>query len=264
MKEQILALLSAECPARDTLYWFDSTDSTNDQAKLLAKNGAPACTVVMANHQSNGRGRMGRSFVSDDGAGVYLSFIVRPACNVRACMHLTGAAAVAACDAVESVCSVRPQIKWVNDLILANKKLGGILTELSLVPNTDRIDYAVVGIGINCDQLQKDFPENLQSIATSLRDHTGKSFSHAALYAAVIEKLCVLQKQLICGKEDYLQAYRRDCMTLGRQVVLLPDEITATAVSVDEECALSVRLADGSTRRVISGEASIRGIGGYV
>ncbi len=264
MKEQILSLLSAECPARDTLYWFDSTDSTNDRAKLLAKNGAPACSVVMANHQTNGRGRMGRSFVSDDGAGIYLSFIVRPDCCVNACMHLTGAVAVAACDAIESVCAVRPQIKWINDLILGNKKLGGILTELSVVMNTDRVDYAVVGIGINCDQWQNDFPENLQSIATSLRNYTGKSFSRAALYAAIIERLCILQKSLICNKEDYLQSYRRDCITLGKQVVLLPDEITATALSVDEECALFVRLADGTVRRIISGEASIRGVGGYV
>jgi len=263
MKQQILSLLPAECPTRDTLYWFDSTDSTNNQAKLLASAGAPAGTAVIADCQTSGRGRMGRSFVSDAGAGVYLSFILRPACSAAECMHLTCAVAVAACDAIESVCAVRPKIKWINDLILGNKKLGGILTELSLIPGTDRIDYAVVGIGINCNQQQEDFPDGLQNIATSLRAKTGKTFSRAALCASLIEKLSSLQENLIC-KEDYLEAYRRDCITLGKQVVLLPDEVSATALAVDEEGALSVRLADGTVRRVISGEASVRGIGGYL
>lgn len=264
MKELILSKLPAECPNRDTLHWFDSTDSTNNQAKLLAKAGAPAGTAVMADYQTSGRGRMGRSFLSPAGKGVYLSFVLRPACSASECMHLTCAAAVAVCNAVESVCAVRPKIKWINDLILGNKKLGGILTELSLVPNTDRVDFAVIGIGINCHQMPEDFPEPIHAIATSIAAETGKTVCTASLYAALIENLMCLQSRLINDKNSFLQNYRRNCITLGKQVVLLPDEVTATAVSVDDEGALLVRLADGNLRRVISGEASIRGIGGYV
>ena len=132
MKEKILSHLPAECPWRDTLHWYSRTDSTNTQAKKLAKQGAPQGTVLVAGNQSAGRGRMGRSFQSPDGQGVYLSVILRPNCAPAELMHLTCAVGVAMINAVETVCSIRPQLKWINDLVIGSKKLGGILTELSL------------------------------------------------------------------------------------------------------------------------------------
>ena len=103
MKQIILQKLPTECPWRDTLYWNNSTDSTNTQAKLLAQQGAPHGTVLIAGEQTGGRGRLGRSFESQIGMGVYLSVILRPQCPADKLMHLTCAAAVAMCDAVEKV-----------------------------------------------------------------------------------------------------------------------------------------------------------------
>ena len=130
MKEQIQSLLHTECPWRDTLYWYPVTDSTNTQAKLLAKQGAVHGTVLIAGRQTRGRGRMGRDFHSPADSGLYLSVILRPNCKPEQMMHLTCVAAVAACRAVYQVSGLTPGIKWINDLVLQNKKLGGILTEL--------------------------------------------------------------------------------------------------------------------------------------
>ena len=127
MKEQILQKIPTECPWRDTLYWYDTIDSTNNRAKELAREGAPHGTVVTSGCQTAGRGRMGRSFHSPEGLGIYLSVILRPNCPPDQLMHLTSCAAVAMCDAVQKVSGLRPGIKWVNDLILNKKKLGGIL-----------------------------------------------------------------------------------------------------------------------------------------
>ena len=147
MKETILKNLSAECPWRDTLYWYEAIDSTNTQAKRMAKEGAPHGTVLVAGYQAGGRGRMGRTFQSPAGEGMYLSVILRPGCTPDRLMHLTCAAGVAACEAVEAVCGIRPQVKWINDLVLGDRKLGGILAEMSLDQGV--VDYAVIGIGIN-------------------------------------------------------------------------------------------------------------------
>ncbi|MBQ6840459.1 MAG: biotin--[Oscillospiraceae bacterium] len=134
MKQKILQKIPTECPWRDTLYWYDTIDSTNTQAKLLAQQGAPHGTVLIAGEQTGGRGRLGRTFESCAGMGVYLSVILRPNCAAEALMHLTCAAGAAMCEAVENVSGIRPGIKWINDLVVKKKKLGGILTELSVNP----------------------------------------------------------------------------------------------------------------------------------
>ena len=164
MKETLLSLIRADCPFRGSLHWYDSIDSTNTRAKQLAREGAPHGTVVIAGSQSAGRGRLGRSFSSPPGSGAYLSVIMRPECQASQLMHLTCAAGVAACDALERLCGQRPGIKWINDLILDAKKLGGILTEMSIDPKTAQVQYAVVGIGVNCTAV----PENVSDMATCL------------------------------------------------------------------------------------------------
>ena len=148
MKQKILNALSPEYPWADRLHCVAETGSTNDDLKAMAKDGAPHGTVLIAGTQSGGHGRMGRSFHSPEGKGMYLSVILRPGCNPNELMHLTCAAAVAACDAVERSCGLRPGIKWINDLTLAGRKLGGILTELGF-GSDGKVSYAVIGIGIN-------------------------------------------------------------------------------------------------------------------
>ena len=154
MKENILSNLTAECPCRDTLHWYPTIDSTNTQAKRLAKEGAPHGTVLIAGQQTGGRSRMGRTFQSPAGMGVYLSVILRPNCDPQQLMHLTCAAGVAMVEAVKRVCGILPQVKWINDLVVSGKKLGGILTEMSV--DQGMVEYAIIGIGINCLQQKED------------------------------------------------------------------------------------------------------------
>ena len=265
MKEQILSQIPTECPWRDTLYWYDTIDSTNTRAKELAKGGAPAGTVLIAGSQTGGRGRLGRSFSSPAGMGVYLSVILRPSCKAEHLMHLTCATAVAACNAVEKATGILPGVKWINDLVCGKKKLGGILTEMSV--NSDGfVDWAVVGIGINCCQKKSDFPPELQDIATSLLLQTGKPCSPALLAARLTESLCEMDKLLLSQKQQLMDTYRRHCVTLSKKILVMQGEESAyaKALDLDEDGGLLVRFADGTEKVVTSGEVSIRGMYGYV
>ena len=266
MKQLILSHLSAECPWRDTLHWFDSIDSTNNEAKRMARQGAPHGTLLIAGTQTAGRGRMGRSFSSPNGMGIYLSVILRPGCGPETLMHLTCAAAVAMCQAVENVAHFRPGIKWTNDLVFGKKKLGGILTELSVDPGSGLIDYAVIGVGINCLQLPDDFPAELQNTAASLRMVSGTAISPALLAAAMADSLAAMSERLLCEKEQIMDTYRADCVTLGQDVVVLRGESRryGTALDLDADGGLLVRFMDGQTQIVSSGEVSIRGMYGYL
>ena len=262
MKHEIDSHLPGNFPWQ--VHWYDTIDSTNTQAKLLAQQDAPHGTVLVAGQQTAGRGRMGRTFSSPPGLGLYLSVILRPDCTARELMHLTCAAGVAACDAVAAVTGYRPGIKWINDLVAENKKLGGILTERS-VEATGLVSYAVIGIGINCNHAPEDFPAELQDIAISLKTVTGHSWSVAQLAAALITQLHQLDKQLLTDRDIVMAAYRESCVTLGRQVRVLGNESkTATALDVDEDGGLLVRYDDSTTATVSSGEVSVRGLFGYL
>lgn len=259
MKEALLNILQSH-PWADKLHWFDTIDSTNSQAKAMAQKGAPHGTVLIADRQTGGRGRMGRSFCSPGGAGIYMSVILRPECRATEIMHLTCAVAVAVCDAIECVCGLRPGIKWINDLLIGNKKLGGILTELSLLPGTDQVSYAVVGIGINCHQESQDFPDEIRNIAVSLKTAIGTCVSREKLAAKMIKSIYQMDGILLRDKAHILEQYRRDCVTLGQDIYLIKGEekTPCRGLNIDSEGALIVEFADGSTQAVNSGEVSIR------
>ena len=265
MLNDILSCLSPNYPWKDQIRYFSSIDSTNDRLKALAKQGAAHGTAILAGHQTGGHGRMGRSFHSPEGMGIYLSILLRPCCAPTELMHLTCAAAVAMCDAAENAAGLRPGIKWTNDLVWGRQKLGGILTELGLSP-TGTVDWAIIGIGINCRQKKEDFPEEIQDIAASLDMATGRQNNPAALAAAMLEALSAMDRQLLTEKAQILEQYRRDCVTIGREisVVRANDIRHGTAVAVDENGALVVVYPDGTAEAVNSGEVSIRGMYGYV
>ena len=266
MKNKILSHLSTECPWRDTLYWYDTIDSTNTEAKRLAKAGAPTGTVLIAGNQTAGRGRLGRSFSSPDGQGVYLSVILRPNCNASHLMHLTCAAAVAGCNAVTNAAGFSPNIKWTNDLVWRKKKLGGILTELSFDNATGLVEYAIIGIGVNCKQKQEDFPPELQDIATSVYQITGHDFSPEVLAASLTEALYEISQKLLTDKKQIMQQYRSLCMTLGQNISIVRADAVqhATALELDDDGGLIVQLSDGTITTVSSGEVSVRGMYGYL
>ena len=209
---------------------------------------------------------MGRSFDSQDGMGVYLSVLLRPKCAPEALMHLTCAAGVAMCDAVQAAAGFRPGIKWTNDLVFRRKKLGGILTELSVNPKTGRVDYAIIGIGINCCQHTGDFPKELQDIAISASMAAGRQINPGVMAAAMIESLVKMDSILLSDKTGLLNRYRQDCISIGQQIRIVrgEQERYATATGIDDNGALLVAYTDGSSETVTSGEVSIRGMYGYL
>lgn len=262
MKEEIIRLLSPNHPWRDRIHWLEETDSTNTQVKTLALSGAPHGTVVIAGHQTGGRGRMGRSFHSPGGMGVYLSILLRPGCEADRLMHLTCATAVAACEAVEKSAGLRPGIKWTNDLVIGKRKLGGILTELT---TTQGQLCVIVGIGINCTQQPADLDPGIRDFACSLAMAADRPVSVESVAAALIESLYHMDQRLLTEKAEIMEAYRRDCITLGQDVRLLRADTVryGHAEDIDENGALLVRFEDGHTETVNSGEISVRGMYGY-
>lgn len=260
MKQRILHYLPGDFPWQKHIYWFDTIQSTNTHGKtLLLQEHVPHGTVILAAAQSAGRGRLGRSFSSCEG-GLYMSVILRFQHKPDELLHLTCAGAVAACDAVEKVTGLRPGIKWTNDLVLDGRKIAGILTELVLLPDQTGV---VMGIGINCNQKTQDFPEEIRSFAGSLFAATGNDVDLAKLAAAWIEQM---QSMDWCNREQIMERYRRDCVTVGKQVcVVRPDSVRhGQAIAVAEDGALVVRYENGDVEKVQSGEVSIRGMYGYI
>lgn len=265
MKQKILQQLSMDYPWKDRFHYTEETGSTNDDLKALAKLGAPHGTVILAGTQTGGHGRLGRSFHSPENQGIYLSILLRPDCSPAELMHLTCAAGCAMCDAVEQTLGIRPGIKWTNDLVWEKRKIGGILTDLGL-NKKGMVDYVIVGIGINCCQQMEDFPPQLRHIAGSLAMAAGKSVDRAALAAAMLQALYAMSCTLLSGKFAMLRQYRKDCITIGREISLVRGEEIryGTALDIDGEGALVVRFPDGHQETVNSGEVSVRGMYGYI
>ena len=265
MKDTILSHVSTEYPWKDHFHWLEETDSTNDRLKVMARQGAPHGTVLIADRQSGGHGRMGRSFHSPGGVGIYFSILLRPQCNPGELMHLTCATAVAMCEAIEAAAGFRPGIKWTNDLVYHKRKLGGILTELGLSAK-GTVDYAIIGIGINCCQQLSDFTPDIRDIAGSLATVTGGEVHRDRVAAAMMEALWKMDSVLLTCKTELLDRYRKDCVTVGQQISLLRgDQVRhGTALDVDSEGALVVEFTDGHTEAVNSGEVSVRGMYGYL
>ena len=232
---------------------YDCLPSTNDTAKLLAQNGAPQGTAVLARGQTAGRGRQGRAFFSPPGAGLYLTAVVRP--TAPQLELLTAAAAVATARAVEDACGLWVQIKWVNDLYRRGKKLCGILTEAALGPD-GAPDDAVVGIGVNL--LDAGFPPELAGRATSLA-REGAPCDPNRLAAAVLDRL-----GQVCAQQpaEFLEEYRARSCVLGKRVWVQAGAgecYEAVAQAIDSRARLVVRTPDGRICTLCAGEVHLEG-----
>lgn len=242
---------------------LDTIGSTNNYLKTLAAQGAPEGTVAIAEEQTAGRGRLGRSFSSQKGVGLYFSVLLRPQLPPEALLHLTCAVAVAVCDAIEEATGLRPGIKWINDLVYRQRKLCGILAELALT-QSGQVDFAVVGIGINCAQAPGDFDPGIRDMAGSLAMATGRRVDRTALAAACVRSMAHLAAHLE-DRAGYLERYRADCVTLGAQIQVIRGDTRrpGRALDVREDGGLVVQYANGETETVQSGEVSVRGLYGY-
>ena len=251
-----------DCP---DLRCLEEVDSTNSYLKREALAGAPHGTVVVANCQTAGRGRMTRSFQSPPGKGVYLSILLRPQLPPEELLGVTGMTAVAVCAAVEKTAGVRPQIKWTNDLVLNGRKICGILTEMALEGESGLTQSLVIGAGVNVGHTDADFGPEVAKMATSLAQE-GYAVSRSALAAAMIEEFNRLGEALGGDIGPWVDAYRRDCVTLGKPVRLLwtGGQTQADALDIDSQFGLIVRFPEGGEQIVRTGEVSVRGLYGYV
>lgn len=246
--------------------FFDTINSTNTKLKELAANNAPEGSVVIANEQTSGRGRLGRSFESGKNVGIYLSYLMRPA-GMEAISTLTARTAVMVRKAIADAYGIDTQIKWVNDIMLNGRKTVGILTELSTESESGFINNAVIGIGINVKKTI--FPKEIEEIATSLENESGRSdLLRAELAAEIIKNLDTLAKEFPSDPDIYLEEYRKYCISTNKEVKVINNadntERKARSLDINPDFSLKVRFEDGHLEDIFSGEVSVRGLCGYL
>ena len=243
----------------DPIQVFQETRSTNALAERLGRDGVKEGAVVVAEFQTQGRGRLGRTWLGSNGKGVLLSTLLRPPLRPPEVTRLTVMGATAVVRAIRRCTPVEPSIKWPNDIMIGSKKVAGILTEMNAEP--DRVRYVVLGIGLNVNQSACDWPEELQSVATSLKIETGQSVHRAALTAALVEELDRDYCRSV-GQEFglVLDEWQSLCGTIGKEVCVQFGErrIEGRAEAIDTDGALLVRGDGGHLQRVTGGDVSLR------
>ena len=222
--------------------------------------------MVLAEEQPGGRGRLGRSFQSPRGRGLYLSALLRPSLPPDQVQDFTAWVAVAVCDGIEAACGLRPRIKWTNDIVLEGRKLVGILTELGLESEVHALEYLVTGIGVNVNHAAEDFSPEVREMAVSLCQVLGRPVRRSELAVQIILALDRMYAGFPENKAEFLAKYRADCLTTGRQVQLVTPNSRreAFAVEIDDQFRLVVELPDGHREALSAGEVSVRGMYGYI
>ena len=234
---------------------YDTIDSTNTQAKMYAESGDGERAVFIASEQTAGRGRLGRSFISEAGKGLYLSILLSGGFEPDFAVSLTTYMAVVASRVLEDVAGMSPRIKWVNDLYSGGKKLAGILTE-GKGKDEGVLSYAVIGIGINL--LKQDFPEDVKNIATTVEDECGRVVDVNLLTARITKEFFDGLDRV--GTKELAEEYRSRCFLIGCDVtVIKPTEsYPATVKDINDKCELIITLDDGTEEILSTGEVSVR------
>lgn len=248
---------------------YDSLDSTSTFLRSLAENGEKEGTVIIAEQQTSGRGRLGRSFYSPKNSGIYMSILLRPSTHeinfdINRSIYITSATAVAVCRAIEKITKKDVAIKWVNDIYLNEKKICGILTEGSLNNKNTSFEYMIIGIGLNIRT--SSFPNELKNIASSLLTPDDTDFTENIRNILVAEILnqfsSIYQNELSASpqKLEFLKEYKKRSFFLGKNINVIKNGTLHPAVAVDinDSCHLLVEYPDGSSDELSSGEISIR------
>ena len=240
------------------LHYFSSIGSTNNEAKKLAVAGSPEGTLVVTEEQAEGRGRLSRGWFSPKAKGIWFSIVLRPPFPPQEAPKCTLMAAVAVNRAIRDIAGVPCGIKWPNDIMCKGRKLVGILTEMSA--EMDAINHVVIGMGINVNIPEGDFPAELQEIATSLLLETGKPVGRLDLFVRILERLEELYMEVLrSGFAVVLDAWRQESITLGQQVQVIGTDksFMGQAIDIDSDGALLVSTESG-VERVLAGDVSIR------
>lgn len=232
--------------------YYPSLPSTMDEARQVALAGAPEGTLVIAEEQTLGRGRLGRAWFSPQGC-LALSLVLRP--SRRELSSLVMVASLAVVQSIENITPLRAQIKWPNDVLIKGRKVAGILIESAL--RGDAVDYCLLGIGINVNLDTTSIPE-IASFATSLSQELGREVSLLGLLRTLMGTL-ERYYLMVRGGGDVLDAWRQRLETMGQWIKVSWDEgkVEGWAESVDEEGALLLRLRDGRLLRIPSGEVTV-------
>ena len=244
------------------IFCYDTVDSTNTQAKLSALQGAPHGSLFIAECQTAGKGRLGRSWASAKDEGIWMTALLRPQVAPQAIVPITLATGLAICEALRDTTGVQALIKWPNDIVAEGRKLGGILTELQA--EAERIGHVAVGMGINVNTT--DFPEEIGQVATSLKLLTGRTVERKPIAQCILQRLEVRVEQLLGeGFEAMRSDYSALCVTLGREVTATfrSEAVQGWATGITPQGDLILSTPDGE-RTVTAGEVSVRGIYGYV
>ncbi len=244
--------------SKSDIFVYQSISSTNTVLREKANSGAPEGCLVLANEQSSGKGRMGRSFYSPVGSGIYMSLLLRPKnCSGNDAVKITTLAAVAVCEAIESVSGEKAQIKWVNDVFVKGKKVCGILTEGSFSLENGALDYAVLGVGINLYPPADGFPRDISNTAGSVFGNV-VSDAKNRMVAAFLKSFYSYKNS--SSPTGYAQKYKERSLVIGKRVTLVSANAAREALvtDIDNDCRLIVQYDDGSVGCCSSGEIRVR------
>ncbi|HHW01518.1 MAG TPA: biotin--[acetyl-CoA-carboxylase] ligase [Thermoanaerobacterales bacterium] len=243
----------------DRIYYYSTIGSTNSEAKRIAQEGAPHGTLIIAEEQTKGKGRMGRSWTSPRGTGIWISIIMKPQMMPSEAPKLTILTAVAVAEAINEETNINAVIKWPNDILIQGKKVCGILTEMSA--ELDIVNYVVIGVGINVNN--DTFPEEVKDRAISLKIAKGKTVDRLRVLACFLEKLekhyAIAMSQ---GFEAVFDRWRKLCCNLGKPVEIVTKNgfFSGVAIDIDEHGALIVKKDDGNFEKLFSGDVSLKQI----
>jgi len=256
--DQLAAGLSPACLIGQRIVYLDETGSTNAEAFRLAEMGAAEGTVVLAERQTAGKGRLGRQWVSPGGVNLYLSVVLRPALPPYEAPQLTFLSAVALARTIEEQVGLKPAIKWPNDLLLHGSKVAGLLNEMSA--ETDRVAFVILGIGVNLNMAVHQFPDDLRSPATSLAIELGRPVERNQFAASL---LAALDHEYVrfcnAGFGPVREEWAKRCNAYGRQVSVAIGNSTVRGpfAGIDHDGALLLTLPDGRLERVMSGDVTV-------
>ena len=240
------------------IYTYKTTSSTNEVAKKLALTGAKHGTVVISEEQTAGKGRMGRTFYSPANTGIYMSIILRPNLTAMDSVLITTASSVVICDAIHKVTGIECQIKWINDIYINNKKVGGILTEASTNFESGTIDYLILGIGINFNNPKDNFPDDLKEIADSLYKGNSNGINRNILCAEILNNILSIIPKI--KDYNFISEYKKRSIILNQEIMYTSGGIYSKgrAIDINNDGSLVIKHDDGSIKILNSGEISIR------
>ncbi|MBW7957244.1 MAG: biotin--[acetyl-CoA-carboxylase] ligase [Deltaproteobacteria bacterium] len=237
------------------LHFHDEVGSTNAEAFELARNGASEGTVVMAESQTGGKGRLGRRWESPSGLNIYLSIILRPPIPPEEAHWLTFVAAVATAEAVSGYCPAKPVVKWPNDILINGRKAAGILLEMGSEP--ERVHFVVMGIGVNVNMTRSMFPEYIGDTATSVREAKGAVIDRGALASRLLSSVELWYKVYLAeGSIPILSEWKRYFGFEGKEirVVSFGNTVKGVCLGVDDTGALLIREPGGAVKKIVAGD----------